>query len=204
MQVRPWRLHSFGPIIYAASAHLEVRSALGKTPLMKAANNGRIACLRALLDARAAVSAVDASGETALIQAAYQGRLACARELLARGADPRRRVTAGGYYEGKSALDLAEKRGKTEVAAVTNEPIPGVPGTENGVVIFKILRNALDAPERGRVSIVGRNPEAIWFDGYEDRVIYDEAGLYDYGRVRVESATPVAVGAGVDDGPMGD
>ena len=38
----------------------------------------------------------------------------------------------------------------------------GVTGTENGVLIFKILRNALDAP---------------------DRVIYDEVGLYDYARV---------------------
>ena len=26
--------------------------------------------------------------------------------------------------------------------------------------------------------VVGRNPDAIWFSGYEDRVIYDELGLY--------------------------
>ena len=51
------------------------------------------------------------------------------------------------------------------------------------VLIFKILRNALDAPDRGKVCIVGRNPDAIWFDDYEDRVIYDEAGLFDYARV---------------------
>jgi hypothetical protein len=38
-------------------------------------------------------------------------------------------------------------------------------------VIFKILRNALDAPDKGKVCIVGRNPDAIWFDDYEDRVI---------------------------------
>ena len=57
------------------------------------------------------------------------------------------------------------------------------PGAENGVLIFKILRNSLDAPDRGKVCIVGRNPEAIWFDDYEDRVIFDEAGLFDYGRV---------------------
>lgn len=85
--------------------------------------------------------------------------------------------------EAHARLSITHYKGKTEVAAVTNEPIPGVPGTENGVVIFKILRNAADAPDRGKVCIVGRNPEAIWFDGYADRVIYDEAGLFDYARV---------------------
>jgi L-lysine 2,3-aminomutase len=86
--------------------------------------------------------------------------------------------------ETHARLSITHYKGKTEVAAVTNEPIPGVPGTEHGVLIFKILRNALDAPDRGKVCIVGRNPEAIWFDDYEDRVIYDEAGLYDYARVK--------------------
>ncbi len=85
--------------------------------------------------------------------------------------------------ETHARLSITHYKGKTEVAAVTNEPIPGVPGTENGVLIFKILRNALDAPDRGKVCIVGRNPDAIWFDDYEDRVIFDEAGLFDYGRV---------------------
>ncbi len=100
--------------------------------------------------------------------------------------------------ETHARLSITHYKGKTEVAAVTNEPIPGVPGTENGVLIFKILRNALDAPDRGKVCIVGRNPEAIWFDDYEDRVIYDEAGLYDYGRVdkkriEIEQAVDIAV-----------
>ena len=35
-----------------------------------------------------------------------------------------------------------------------------------------------------RVCIVGRNPKALWFDDYEDRVLFDEAGLYDYSRVQ--------------------
>jgi len=86
--------------------------------------------------------------------------------------------------ETHARLSITHYRGKTEVSAVTNEPIPGVPGAENGVLIFKILRNALDAPHRGKVCIVGRNPDAIWFDDYEDRVIFDEAGLYDYKRVK--------------------
>jgi L-lysine 2,3-aminomutase len=81
-------------------------------------------------------------------------------------------------------LSITHYKGKTEVAAVTNEPIPGLPGAENGVLIFKNLRNALDAPDRGKVCIVGRNPEATWFDDYEDRVLFDEVGLYDYARVK--------------------
>jgi L-lysine 2,3-aminomutase len=88
--------------------------------------------------------------------------------------------------EAHARLSITHYKGKTEVAAVTNEPMPGVKGAEKGVLIFKILRNALDAPDRGKVCIVGRNPEAIWFDDYEDRVIFDEAGLYDYARVERE------------------
>ena len=84
--------------------------------------------------------------------------------------------------ENHARLSITHYKGKTEVVAVTDEPIPGVPGSEHGVVIFKILRNAADAPDRGKVCIVGRNPDAIWFDGYADRVIYDEAGLFDYTR----------------------
>lgn len=91
--------------------------------------------------------------------------------------------------EARARLSITHYKGKTEVVAVTNGPIPGVPGTENGVVIFKILRNAASAPDRGKVCIVARNPEAIWFDGYADRVIYDEAGLFDYARVNAASAT---------------
>jgi len=97
--------------------------------------------------------------------------------------------------ETRARLSITHYKGKTEVVAVTNDPIPGVPGTENGVVIFKILRNAASAPDRGKVCIVGRNPEAIWFDGYADRVIYDEAGLFDYQRVEAASAAAAAVGS---------
>ena len=99
--------------------------------------------------------------------------------------------------ETHARLSITHYKGKTEVSAVTNGPIPGVPGTENGVVIFKILRNALSAADRGKVCIVARNPEAIWFDGYADRVIYDEAGLFDYVRVEALGATsPAEVAAG--------
>jgi len=99
--------------------------------------------------------------------------------------------------ESHARLSITHYKGKTEVNAVTNEPIPGLAGSENGVVIFKLLRNAGSAPDRGKVCIVGRNPDAVWFDGYEDRVLFDEAGLFDYTRVKkpgeapARSATPV-------------
>ena len=91
--------------------------------------------------------------------------------------------------EAHARLSITHYKGKTEVSAVTNEPIPGLAGAENGVVVFKILRSAAEAPDRGKVCIVGRNPKALWFDDYEDRVLFDEAGLFDYTRVK-----PVAVG----------
>ena len=97
--------------------------------------------------------------------------------------------------ETHARLSITHYKGKTEVAAVTNEAIPGVPKSENGVLIFKNLRNALDAPDRGKVCIVGRNPEAIWFDDYEDRVIFDEVGLFDYTRVEhLRESEPIQIG----------
>ena len=84
--------------------------------------------------------------------------------------------------EAHARLTLVHFKGKTEVAAVTDEPIPGLPGAEGGVVVFKVLRSPADAGDRGRTAIVGRNPEALWFDDYDDRVIVDEAGLFNFQR----------------------
>jgi len=94
--------------------------------------------------------------------------------------------------EAHARLSITHYKGKTEVNAVTNAPIPGLAGSEHGVVIFKILRNAGDAADRGKVCIVGRNPEALWFDGYDDRVLFDEAGLYQYSRVKSARVTHAA------------
>lgn len=98
--------------------------------------------------------------------------------------------------ENHARLSITHYKGKTEVAAVTNKGIAGLKGSENGVVIFKILRNAGGAPDRGKVCIVGRNPEALWFDGYDDRVLFDEAGLYDYARVKKSGQAPAAAAMG--------
>lgn len=79
--------------------------------------------------------------------------------------------------EAHAKLSITHYKGKTEVVAVTNEPM-NVPHGENGVVVFKLYRNAFDAKDKGKIAIVGRNAEAIWFNDYEDRVVFDEAGLF--------------------------
>ena len=84
--------------------------------------------------------------------------------------------------ESHARLTIVHYKGKTEVSAVTDGPIAGLRGAEDGVVIFKVLRNPAHAPDRGKVTIVGRNPEALWFDEYEDRVLLDEAGLFSQQR----------------------
>ena len=95
--------------------------------------------------------------------------------------------------EAHARLSITHYRGKTEVAAITDTPVPGVKGGENGVVVFKLLRGAADAKNRAKVTVVGRNPEAIWFNGYDDRVIVDEADLY--GLYDIPTVTERAVAA---------
>ncbi len=95
--------------------------------------------------------------------------------------------------EKHARLSITHYKGKTEVAAVTDKPIPGLKGAENGVVIFKLLRNPADAPELHRTCIVGRNPEALWFDDYADRVLFDEAGLFDYSRIDKNKVVPTSM-----------
>jgi lysine 2,3-aminomutase len=95
--------------------------------------------------------------------------------------------------EKHARLSITHYKGKTEVAAVTDEPIAGLKGAENGVVIFKLLRNPAGAPDMHKVCVVGRNPDALWFDDYEDRVLFDEAGLFDYERVDKGKVVPVSM-----------
>ena len=80
--------------------------------------------------------------------------------------------------ESHARLVMAHYRGKVEVVAVSDGAIPGFNGAESGVVIFKLHRAIADASERSSITIAARKPEAIWIDGYEDRVLLDEAGLF--------------------------
>lgn len=80
--------------------------------------------------------------------------------------------------EAHARLSITHYKGKTEIVAVTDHPIPGLKGSENGIVIMKLIRSSDDAPDRSKITMVGRNPEAIWFSGYDDRVLMDEAGIF--------------------------
>ena len=73
---------------------------------------------------------------------------------------------------------LSHFKGKTEVVAVVEDALEAMPQAENGMVIFKLIRSPADAADRSRISIVERNPEAVWIDSYADRVLYDGAGIF--------------------------
>ena len=91
--------------------------------------------------------------------------------------------------ETHARLSITHFKGKTEVVSVSDQPLAGVPNGENGFVVMKHMRSVADAKGKGRVAIVGRNPEAIWFNDYEDRVIFDEAGLFPDGDRPGETGT---------------
>ena len=65
---------------------------------------------------------------------------------------------------------------------MSDKPIQGLPGTEEGFVVFKILRNARGCSGPGQDEHRRAQSGRLWFDDYEDRVIFDDAGLFDYSR----------------------
>ena len=87
-------------------------------PALRAATvNGHAGAVAALLQGGAAVDVAydtgDDDGFTALMQAAQSGQAECARLLLRAGADASLR-----HAGGETALDVAEKEGKADVAAL--------------------------------------------------------------------------------------
>ena len=71
--------------------------------------------------------------------------------------------------ESHARLSITHYKGKTEVCAVTNEPIPGLKGSENGVVIFKIMRNS-DEPLLAR------------YEAFAEKFLYKCAEAEDAGK----------------------
>ena len=63
--------------------------------------------------------------------------------------------------ESHARLTIVHYKGKTEVSAVTDGPIAGLRGAEEGVVIFKVLRNPAHAPDRGQGDDRGAEPRGI-------------------------------------------
>ena len=91
----------------------------GCTPLMAAADAGRTAVVRLLLDRGAQIDAMDAGHRTALMAAAASGHTEVVKLLLERGADVlvRGEDLDRGFDTG-SALTEAMQRGHTELAAL--------------------------------------------------------------------------------------
>ena len=56
----------------------------------------------------------------------------------------------------------------------------GIPARVSPNRASQLLRNMRTLIGGGGArGFLGRNPEAIWFSGYDDRVLFDEAGLFD-------------------------
>ena len=78
----------------------------GTTPLMHAAFNGYVQCVKELLGAGADVNQIDNYNDTALMSAAYRGKHGCVMELIQSGAN-----VNSLNYDGDTALSLASRRG---------------------------------------------------------------------------------------------
>jgi ankyrin repeat protein len=86
------------------------------TPLQRAASNGHLASIAALLKAGARVDGVDSSGQTPLMYATEHGHTAAIDALVAAGADVHR---ASEY--GDTALHWASAYGQPDAARVLLE-----------------------------------------------------------------------------------
>ena len=89
--------------------HVESRDGYGWTALHWAANDGRLACLEALLAAGASVHSVSIIGFTPLLYASINGHVACVRALIAAGSDVNRASHSGSTPFSK-ALNSGRRR----------------------------------------------------------------------------------------------
>ena len=80
--------------------------------------------------------------------------------------------------EAQARLVLSHFKGKIEVVAVVDDAPKAIPDAANGMVVFKLVRSPADAADRSKVSLARRHERAVWIDAYEDRMIYDGAGIF--------------------------
>ena len=115
-------------LLHRAAPHAPAAAQRGYTPLHYAAHQGFSACVQALLDAGADVSArVQDSGWTPLHWAASRSKAACAAALVKLGADPLAKGT-----DGKSPYDLA--CGDADMVAALTPP----PRVAFAAVVFSL------------------------------------------------------------------
>ena len=107
-------------VLLAAGANPDAVDWTGDTALIKAARWGHEDVVGALVEGDADLDKADKNGATALMIAAYRGRSGVVRRVLELGAD-HTAVGTGSVFKGRTALELAEERGKEEAAAVLRE-----------------------------------------------------------------------------------
>lgn len=94
---------------------VDARDRYSQTALMRAAHYGRLNAIRFLIDRGADLDRSAKYGLTALMLAVISGQQKAASMLIEAGANAGLR--GSGVFSGKSAADLAEERGETELAA---------------------------------------------------------------------------------------
>ena len=107
--------------LLAAGTDPDAAGRYGDTALYLAAAYGHEEAVGALAEGGADLNKANKHAATPLMQAAYDGHSGVVRRLLELGAD-HTAVGTGGYpYEGRTALGVAEARGKEEAATVLRE-----------------------------------------------------------------------------------
>lgn len=98
------------PVLLEASADVQARSNIGRTPLMSAAFGNQIQSLELLMTAGVDLEDRDKEGTTALILAARAGKLEAAEWLIDHGAD-----ILAEDERGKTAEDWAKENGHPKI-----------------------------------------------------------------------------------------
>ena len=93
--------------------------------------------------------------------------------------------------EAHARLALSHFKGKIELVSVVDEPVASIDAAADGFVIFKLIRSPADAENRSKITIARRNPNALWIDAYEDRVLYDGIGLFPKARAPMRHQSSV-------------
>jgi ankyrin repeat protein len=101
-------------------ANSELQDKAGRTALRIAAFRGDDQSCQRLVDGRARLDATNQHGMTALMFAAYWDHPNCVEMLLELGADPTLRAASGGCA-GATALQIANRQGKQEVALLLED-----------------------------------------------------------------------------------
>lgn len=89
--------------------------------------------------------------------------------------------------DAQARLVLSHFKGKIEVVAVIDETPKAIPDAGGGLVVFKLLRSPADAANRSKISLARRHGKAVWIDAYENRMIYDGAGIFSRNETSAES-----------------